>query len=86
MKLKDGFITHESDGEQILIDAGSNNFSGLVKSNSTAAFIVDCLKSETSEKEILEKMLDNYYGDEKAMEDSIKKVIDKLRSIGAIDE
>ena len=53
MKLKDGFITHETDGEQIMVSAGNVKFSGLVRSNRTAAFIVDCLKSETSETEII---------------------------------
>ena len=57
MKLKDGFITHETDGEQIMVSAGNVKFSGLVRSNRTAAFIVDCLKSETSETEIIEKCL-----------------------------
>ena len=56
MKLKDGFITHETYGEQIMVSAGNVKFSGLVRSNRTAAFIVDCLKSETSETEIIEKM------------------------------
>ena len=44
MKLKDIFITHDSDGEQVLIDVTSS-FAGLVRSNKTAAFIVECLKT-----------------------------------------
>ena len=55
MKLKNGFITHETDGEQIMVSAGSTKFSGLVRSNRTAAFIVDCLKSETNESKCLPK-------------------------------
>lgn len=86
MKLKNGFITHETDGEQILIDTGANNFAGLVRSNPTAAFIVNCLKIDTTEKEILEKMLEKYDGDEKVMAEDIKKIVGKLKSIGAIDE
>lgn len=31
MKLKDGFITHETGGEQIMVSAGETKFSGLVK-------------------------------------------------------
>lgn len=85
MKLKNGFITHESDGEQILIDT-ANNFAGLVRSNPTAAFIVDCLKTETTEAEILEKMLAKYDADAEVMAEDIKMIIGKLRKIGAIDE
>lgn len=45
MKLKDTFITHMSNGEQILVDA-SGKFSGLIRNNETAAFIVECLKKK----------------------------------------
>lgn len=86
MKLKCGFITHETDGEQILIDTGVNNFSGLVRSNPTAAFIIDCLKEETTEAEILEKMKKKYDADAEVMAADIRKITDKLRGIGAIDE
>ena len=39
MKLKDGFVTHDMGGEQIMVSTGSTAFSGLVRSNGTAAFI-----------------------------------------------
>ena len=59
MKLKNGFVTHESAGKQILLSA-SGGFNGLVKSNKTAAFIIDCLKSETNENEIINALLEKY--------------------------
>ena len=37
MKLKDTFITHENDGEHILIDVTSS-FVGLVRSNKTVSY------------------------------------------------
>ena len=85
MKLKDNFITHETDGEQIMVAAGGS-FAGMVRSNATAAFIVDCLKTDTTEAEILDKMLAKYDGDAKVMAEDIKMIIGKLRKIGAIDE
>ena len=85
MKLKDNFITHETDGEQIMVAAGGS-FAGMVRSNATAAFIVDCLKTETTEADILENMLAKYDGDAKVMAEDIKMIIGKLRTIGAIDE
>lgn len=48
MKLKDTYITHDSDGEQILLDT-SSSFAGLIRNNKTAAFIVECLKEETTQ-------------------------------------
>lgn len=85
MKLKDNFITHETDGEQIMVAAGGS-FAGMVRSNATAAFIVDCLKTDTTEAEILDKMLGKYDADAEVMAKDIKAIIGKLRKIGAIDE
>ncbi len=86
MKLKEGFITHESGGEQIMVAAGEAKFSGLVRSNKTAAFIVDCLKTETTEAEITEKMAAKYDAPKEVISADVKKIVDTLRSIGAIDE
>lgn len=86
MKLKDGFITHETGGEQIMVAAGSESFSGLVRSNETAAFIVDCLGAETTENEIARKMSEKYDAPEAVIAKDVKRIIDMLRSIGAIDE
>lgn len=85
MKLKEGFITHKTGDEQILIDTGANNFAGIVKSNPTAAFIIDCLKENTTEEKILQKMLEKYNGDKNIMAADIANAIKKLKSIGAID-
>ena len=59
MKLKDTYITHDSDGEQILLDT-SSSFAGLIRNNKTAAFIVECLKEDTTEENIVETMLEKY--------------------------
>ena len=55
MKLKTGFITHTIGKEQMMVATGpaGKDFHGLVRSNETAAFIVDCLKKETTEEEIV---------------------------------
>lgn len=86
MKLKEGFVTHEMGGEQIMVATGSANFSGLVRSNPTAAFIVDCLKEETSREQILEKMIEKYDATPEVLAAGVDKVLTKLRSIKALDE
>ena len=85
MKLKDNFITHMSNGEQILVDV-SGEFSGLIRNNESAARIVDCLKRETSVLEIVEQLSLEYEASNEELESAVKTVIDKLRSVGAIDE
>ena len=84
-KLKDSFITHMSNGEQILVDV-SGEFSGLIRNNESAARIVDCLKTETSIIEIVEQLSLEYEASNEELESAVKTVIDKLRSVGAIDE
>lgn len=85
MKLKDSFIAHMSNGEQILVDV-SGEFSGLIRNNESAARIVDCLKTETSIIEIVEQLSLEYEASNEELESAVKTVIDKLRSVGAIDE
>lgn len=86
MKLKEGFVTHVMGGEQIMVATGAANFSGLVRSNPTAAYIVECLKQDTTEAEIVEKMLAKYDASAEVIVADVDKILGKLRSIGALDE
>ena len=88
MKLKKGFVTYNTDGSQLMVAAGpaSKLFHGMVRSNETAAFIIDCLKKETTQDELVKKMTDTYDVPQETAQKDIEKVISTLRSIGAIDE
>lgn len=86
MKLKEGFITHETDGEHITVSAGGGDFNGLIRSNKTAGFIVECLTSETSESEIVQKMMERYEAPREVIAADVARVIKTLRGIGAIDD
>lgn len=86
MKLKNGFVTHEMGGEQIMVATGDASFPGLVRSNPTAAFIVDCLKQDTTKEAIVEAMLNKYDVTEQVAAADVDKILGKLRSVGALDE
>ncbi len=86
MKLKDEFITYETDGEQIMVAAGPNSFSGLVRSNRTAAFIVDCLKNPISKEKLVNAVLEEYDAAEDVVRKDIDRILEKLKSIGALEE
>ena len=86
MKLKSSFITQDIDGTQFLVAVGAGDFNGIVKSNKTAAFIVDCLKKETTEEEIVETMLKEYDAPRETIEKDVKTVLDTLRSVHALEE
>ena len=85
MKLKKEFITHTSGDEQLMISAGGS-FNGMVRSNKTAAFIIDLLKEDTTKEKIVDKMLEVYDAEREVIAADVDKVIDALLSIGAIDE
>ena len=85
MKLKDTYITHDSDGEQILLDT-SSSFAGLIRSNKTAAFIVECLKDDTTQEKIVEAMFEKYDAPKDVLAKDVADVIEKLRKVGALDE
>ena len=87
MKLKKGFITHMVGKEQMMVAAGpaAKSFHGLVRSNETAAFIVDCLKRETSEAEIVEAMLERYEAPRDVVERDVHRIVASLQEIGALE-
>lgn len=88
MKLKDGFVTYVTDGEQIMVGVGSaaDAFHGLVRSNRTAAFIIECLKKDTTPENIVDSMLSRFDAPRETIMKDTECIIDQLRSIGAIDE
>lgn len=88
MKLKEGFLTHDSDNQQVLIAAGkaADCFHGVARSNKTAAFIVNCLKEEVTEQDIVNAMLEQYDAPKEVIAGDVRRILDVLREIGAIDE
>ncbi len=85
MRLKKEFITHESDGEQILVSSDTAAFSGLARSNSTAAFIINCLKKDTTVEEITERMAKEYDAPKDVIARDVARIIEQLKSIGALN-
>lgn len=85
MKIKEDYITYETDGEQIMVCA-SGAFSGIARSNKTASFIIECLREDTTEEIIVEKMLKKYDAPKEIISADVSKIIIKLREIGAIED
>ena len=87
MKLNDKFVTRDMGDTQVMVAVGRNSFSGIVRSNKTAAFIVDQLKAETTKEAVIKAVLDHFEGatHDKVAAD-VDMVLEKLRSIGALDE
>lgn len=86
MKLKDSFMTQEVDGIQFLVPVGQEFFSGIVRSNPTAAFIVDRLKQDTSEEAIVEAMSREYDAPRERIAADVAEILGILRRIHALEE
>ena len=63
-----------------------SELSDIVRSNKTATFIVDCLKEETTEGAIVDKMCAKYDADRETIAADVKKILDTLRGINALVE
>ncbi|MBQ1519419.1 MAG: PqqD family protein [Ruminococcus sp.] len=86
MKLNSGFILHNDGEQKLLVSTGATKFSGLVRSNSSAGFIIQCLETETTEDEIVAKMQKKWEVSDEIARRDVRKITEQLRDIGAIEE
>lgn len=85
-ELRDGWfrVPQEMDGEQVMVEA-DGGFAGMVRSNATAAFIIDQLKTETTKEAILDAMCKKYDAPRAVMAEDVDMVLGNLKKIGALD-
>ena len=88
MKLKEGFVLHETGGEFMMVATGdaAKSFNGLVRNNQTSNFILTQLLEDTTEKDIVDRMASTYDAPREVLEKDVHDVIMKLKEAGFIDE
>lgn len=86
MKLNPNFIIQEIEDAQFLIPIESKEFHGIVKYNKTAAFVVNCLKEDTTKEAILSAMCDQYDAPKETLAAGLEATLTKLREVGALEE
>ena len=86
MKLKKGFITHDTGNESILVPMGGAGWSGVVKGNKTLGVVLDLLKTDTTETAIIDAMKRRFNAPEDVITRDVEKVLSELQKIGALDE
>ena len=86
MKLNDNFVIHTISDETMLIPTAAAPFHGLGEGNETVGAILNCLTNDTTEEEIVNVLDAEFAGSREDMAEDVRSVIEKLRSIGAIDE
>ena len=86
MKLNPDFLTHTMDGTALVVPTAEAPFHGLVQGNKTVGVILECLKHDTTEQEIVDTLCERFEGDRAEMAQDVADVIAKLKGIGAIDD
>ena len=86
MKLRKEFITHSTGSDSLLVPTGGAGWAGLVKGNKTLGAILELLKTDTSEVEIIKAMCARFDALETVIAADVQKALTELRKIGALDE
>jgi len=87
MKLKEGVIINEIDGQTLAVDAGSGRerFNGLVRMNKTGGFIMSLLQNDTDMDAIVRALTEKYDVTAEVARVNAAKVIDALAGAGLLE-
>ena len=86
MKLNKNFIIHRIDEETMLLPNGMADFAGAVDGNETFGAILDLLEEDISKDELILSMCSKYDAGREIIETDVNRVLEELRTIGAIDD
>ena len=86
MKLSQGFYSHQIGDETVLVPVGRADFSGMVRGNAVFGAVLELMKTETSEEEIVAAMKARFDAPEDVIAGDVTKVLSELREIGAVEE
>ena len=86
MKLNKNFIVHNTDEESLLVPVGNAEFSGIVRGNKTLGTILELLKKDTTEDELVCALKGCYDAPADVITADVKEALVALRKIGALDE
>lgn len=86
MKLNKEFLLHNTGSESILVPTGAAGFSGVVRGNKTLGAVLELLKTDTTEAELVAAMKARFDAPEGVIETDVEKTLAELRKIGALDE
>ena len=87
MKIKDGFVLHSVGDENVVVAIGkmTKKFRGMIRLNSTGAFIFRQLEKETDEKKIVDALISEYGIDEQTAVTAATTFVSQLKDAGVLD-
>ncbi|MDO4804366.1 MAG: PqqD family protein [Lachnospiraceae bacterium] len=88
MKLDSEFVLQNMGEETVLVPVGGagKRFHGVIRLNSTAAFLVECLREGADEASLMEALDKEYEGTPEQFRCSIDNTLKSLREVGALLE
>lgn len=88
MKLKDGIVLGNIDGQDFAIATGSlsSTLSGIINNNESANYIFKLLQKEQTEQSIISAMLDRYDAPEDEIKADVKEFLATLNSYGVLEK
>jgi hypothetical protein len=88
MKLKDGVIFTNVADETIVVTVGeaAEAFRGMIKLNSTGAFIAENMLKETTKEDLVALLRKEYEVDEATAIEAVDSIIEKFQSVGLMTE
>ena len=85
MTLNKDFLLHNIGEETVLVPTGTAAFSGIVRGNKTLGAVLEQLRTETTEEEIVRALCARFDAPKDVIEKDVRRVIDELNKIGALD-
>ena len=86
MKLSSDFIVHSSGDETVLVPVGGAAFAGIGKGNATLGDILILLQKDISEAALIAAMAERYDAPAEVLQRDVSRVLEQLRSVGALVE
>lgn len=88
MKRNPDFVVTDVAGSHILVPVGKAavNFNSIISLNEMGLTVWDMLENETSEEEVLQKILAEYEVTEDRARADVERFIGKLRESGCIED
>ena len=87
MKIKEGFVLHSVGDENVVVAIGkmTAQFRGMIRLNSTGAFIFRQLEKEIDEKGVVDALMAEYGIDEATATTAATTFISQLNDAGVLD-
>ena len=87
MKLKQGIIISEVNGEFVAVPSGDagKNFNGMIRMNRTAAFIARMLQNGAGEAEIVSALLSEYDVDESIAREDCANILSQFDALELLE-